>query len=37
VRVRLRRLEPAGPGRARPVILAEARLDPADGTVRLQR
>jgi hypothetical protein len=35
VRVRLRRVEPAGPGRSRPVVLAEARRDLASGDVTL--
>ena len=34
VRVRLRRLEPAGAGVARPVVLAEARLDLRTGEIR---
>ncbi|MEB3321817.1 MAG: Ycf51 family protein [Synechococcaceae cyanobacterium] len=37
VRVRLRRLEPAGAAGARPVILAEARRDLAAGTVEIRR
>jgi hypothetical protein len=37
VRVRLRRLAPAGEGVARPVVLAEARLDLSDGTLSVRR
>ena len=37
VRVRLRRLEPAGEGVSRPVVLAEARLDLRSGEIRVQR
>lgn len=35
VRVRLRRLEPAGEGLAKPVVLAEARLDLRSGELRV--
>jgi hypothetical protein len=35
VRVRLRRVEPAGPGTSRPVVLAEARRELASGDVTL--
>lgn len=34
VRVRLRRLEPAGDGASRPVVLGELRLDLATGTLQ---
>lgn len=37
VRVRLRRLEPAGEGASRPVVLAEARLDLRSGEIDLRR
>jgi hypothetical protein len=37
VRVRLRRLEPAGEGLSRPVVLAEARLDLRSGEVSVRR
>jgi hypothetical protein len=37
VRVRLRRLEPAGEGVSRPVVLAEARLDLRSGEISVQR
>ena len=37
VRVRLRRLEPAGEGVSRPVVLAEARLDLRSGEISVSR
>lgn len=37
VRVRLRRLEPAGEGVSRPVVLAEARLDLRNGEISVRR
>ena len=37
VRVRLRRLEPAGEGVSRPVVLAEARLDLRSGEISVRR
>ncbi len=37
VRVRLRRLEPAGEGVARPVVLAEARVDLRGGEIHVER
>ncbi|MEB3334634.1 MAG: DUF2518 family protein [Cyanobacteriota bacterium] len=37
VRVRVRRLEPAGEGVSRPVVLAEARLDLRNGEVSVGR
>jgi hypothetical protein len=37
VRVRLRRLVPAGEGVSRPVVLAEARLDLRSGEISVQR
>jgi hypothetical protein len=37
VRVRLRGLEPVAPGRARPVVLAEARRSLIDGGVSISR
>lgn len=37
VRVRLRRLEPAGEGASRPRVLAEARVDLRSGEISVQR